>query len=285
MLSAKSLELYQERLKSKSLPLPDFHVVLGSGFGEALNSISSQWSLKDEIPFTEIPGLVGSTVKDHKGAYRIYQNSKNNKTIQVQMGRIHGYEGHSAKTVVQPVMLPRLCGVKNFILTNAAGGLLKSQVPGGAMIIQDHVNLTGQNPLIGPNPVHFNGTELGPRFPDMGNCYLPDWSKALKAELIKNQVQVTEGIYLGLLGPSFETHAEVRLFANWGMGAVGMSTVWESIALKHSGANLAGISLISNLGAGLSNTPLDHESIVETCRHSASKILAAILNFIVSTWS
>jgi purine-nucleoside phosphorylase len=200
------------------------------------------------------------------------------------MGRIHGYEGHSAKTVVQSVMLPRLCGVKNFILTNAAGGLLKNQVPGGAMIIEDHVNLTGQNPLIGPNPTDFKGAEIGPRFPDMGNCYLPKWREALKIELQKNQVQVTQGTYLGLLGPNFETHAEIKLFASWGMGAVGMSTVWESIALKHSGANLAAISLISNLGAGLTDSPLDHESIVETCRLSAGKILNAILNFIEAYW-
>lgn len=285
MLTAESLNIYQGRLKSNHLALPDFHIVLGSGFGEALNSLPTHWTLKDEIPFTDIPGLVGSTVQDHKGAYRIYQDSKTQKTIQVQMGRIHGYEGHSSKTVIQPVMLPRLSGVKNFILTNAAGGLLKGQVPGGAMIIEDHVNLTGQNPLIGANPTDFNGVALGPRFPDMGNCYLPAWRASLKAELLKNQVQVTEGVYLGLLGPNFETHAEVKLFASWGLGAVGMSTVWESIVLKHSGANLAAISLISNLGAGLSDSPLDHESIVETCRLSAGKILSSILTFIETHWS
>jgi len=280
MLTAKSLEIYQERLKSKSFPIPDFHIVLGSGFGEALSSISSNWSLQDEIQFTDIPGLIGSTIQDHKGTYQVFQDYRSKKVIQVQMGRLHGYEGHCAKTVVQPVMLPRLCGVKNFILTNAAGGLLKAQAPGGAMIIEDHVNLTGQNPLIGPNPMDFNGLALGPRFPDMGNCYLPEWRKALQFELEKNQVCVTRGTYLGLLGPTFETHAEVKLFGSWGIGAVGMSTVWESIALKHSGASLAALSLISNLGAGLSNSPLDHDTIVKTCRLSAGRILNSIFAFI-----
>lgn len=280
MLTSASLTTYQSFLTNARLPLPDFHVVLGSGFGQALQQLSSDWQCQAEIAFTEIPGLVGSTVQDHKGSYQVWQNQKSKKTVQFQMGRIHGYEGHSAKTVITPVMLPRIAGVKHFILTNAAGGLLANMVPGEAMLITDHVNLTGQNPLIGHNPQDLNHQDLGPRFPDMGNCYLSTWQNQLDQSLNQFKVRTSRGIYLGVLGPSFETHAEVKLFANWGMGAVGMSTVWEAIALKHSGAQLAGLSLISNLGAGLSPVSLDHETIVETCRQAAGNILKGLTHFI-----
>lgn len=280
MLTSASLSTYQSFLNQAQLPIPDFHVVLGSGFGQALQQLPADWQFKAEISFTEIPGLVGSTVQDHKGSYQIWQNQLNQKTVQFQMGRIHGYEGHSAKTVITPVMLPRLAGVKHFILTNAAGGLLPTMIPGEAMLITDHVNLTGQNPLIGPNPQNLSQQDLGPRFPDMGGCYQPEWQDQLGHSLSQYQVKTSRGVYLGVLGPSFETHSEVKLFANWGMGAVGMSTVWEAIALKHSGAKLAGLSLISNLGAGLSNTTLDHETIVETCRLAAGNILKGITHFI-----
>jgi purine-nucleoside phosphorylase len=279
-LCKESQNFYETQLHLEGISLPDFHIVLGSGFGEALKDLPPHWIFLKELNFNQIPGFVSSTVADHKGAYHLYRHEKTKQVVQIQLGRIHGYEGYHPKVVTQPVMLPRLCGVKKFILTNAAGGLLKNQNPGGAMIITDHVNLTGQNPLIGHNPTDFQGQDLGPRFPDMGQCYQPQWNQLLKKELLNNQVSVTEGIYLGLLGPSFETHAEVQLFASWGMGAVGMSTVWETIALKHSQAQIAGISLISNLGAGIGNTPLDHETIVETCRLSASSILKSILSFV-----
>lgn len=281
MVTQDSVQTYLGFLKQISSPLPDFHIVLGSGFGEALKALEPEWALLGELGFTQVPGLVGSTVQDHKGAYRVYRHLQSGAVVQFQMGRIHGYEGHSAKTVIQPVMLPRLAGIKNFILTNAAGGLLPHMEPGDAMIIQDHVNLTGQNPLIGQNPTDLNGTELGPRFPDMGNCYLKSWQKGLEQAIKAQGHRVTHGVYLGLLGPTFETHAEVRLYASWGMGSVGMSTVWEAIALKHSGAKLAGLSLISNLGAGLTDVVLEHENIVETCRSAAGKIILGVTQFVL----
>lgn len=280
MLNSDSLRAYDNFLKKIGASTPHVHVVLGSGFGEALITLNPEWNFMGEIGFSEIPGLVSSTVQDHKGAYRVYFNNRLNKTIQFQMGRIHGYEGHSSQTVIKPVLLPRLSGVSRFILTNAAGGLDKNMNPGDAMIITDHVNLTGHNPLIGENPKDTNNTPLGPRFPDMGNCYSTQNKNSFKKSLLHTGCQVHEGVYLGLLGPSFETHAEVKLFASWGLGAVGMSTVWETITLKHSGAQVMGLSLISNLGAGLSAQALDHESIVETCRKSASQIVNGIVHFI-----
>ncbi|MCX7674548.1 MAG: purine-nucleoside phosphorylase [Bdellovibrionaceae bacterium] len=282
MLTKDSIQTYENFLHSVGLnQAPHFHVVLGSGFGEALRFLSAtSWQLVGEIPFTALPGLKPSGVQDHKGSYQVYRHVSQGWTIQFQLGRIHGYEGHTPQQVVSPVMLPRQAGVKNFILTNAAGGLLREQQPGGAMVISDHVNLTGLNPLAGDNPVDVWGRPLGPRFPDLGNLYHLSWRQKLKQQLEAQNLNVTEGVYLGLLGPSFETHAEVKLFASWGMGAVGMSTVWEAIALRHSGATLAGVSLISNLGAGLSPQALDHEAIVATCRSSAGQIVKAIVNTI-----
>jgi purine-nucleoside phosphorylase len=280
MIEKKSVEQYQQSLRKLGSPLPTVHMVLGSGFGAAVDTLSSQtWELLGDIPFTDIPGLVQSTVQDHAGKYRLFKHRSTGKVVQFQMGRLHGYEGHETRAVVQTVMIPRVCGVENFLLTNAAGGLDRAMNSGDVMVIEDHVNLTGRNPLIGHNPVGPDGKELGPRFPDMGHCYRPEWRARLHTHLLAQGLGVHSGVYLGLLGPTFETHAEVRLYASWGMKAVGMSTVWETIALHHSGAKIAGLSLISNLGAGLSDQVLDHETILDTCRSSAAKILAGVNEF------
>lgn len=269
---AKSLSAYQDFLRQHSLPIPSWHVVLGSGFGTALDHFS--WEQAGELSFAELPALHKSTVQDHAGAYRFYR--RGNISICFQMGRLHGYEGHAAAAVARTVMIPRLAGVKDFLLTNASGGLNLSLKPGDVMLIRDHVNFTGQNPLTGPNPVALDGAELGPRFPDMGGIYDQTWRERLGRSCKAKGLNVHEGTYLGVAGPSFETPAEVKLFAAWGMQAVGMSTVWEAIALRHSGARLAGLSLISNHAAGLSSQPLDHETILKTSRASAAQIIGAL---------
>jgi purine-nucleoside phosphorylase len=273
MLQASSA--YRSYLERSSLPVPSLHVVLGSGFGAALESVP--WKKVGELSFTEIPGFPPSTVPDHAGCYRFYSHGK--KVISCQMGRLHGYEGHEAALVARTVMAPRLAGVENFILTNASGGLSREFLPGDVMLIRDHVNLTGRNPLVGENPVGEEGRELGPRFPDLSRLYDPEWRRALSGLCRQEGLRVHEGIYLGVLGPSFETPAEVRLYAAWGMHAVGMSTVWEAIALKHSGARVAGLSLISNHAAGMVEGSLDHLEILETCRASAARVLSALVNF------
>jgi purine-nucleoside phosphorylase len=254
---------------------PDLHVVLGSGYGAALESLGKiGWKKCGEVSFSQIPGLVSATVQDHAGKYSFYRH-ESGRTVCFQMGRLHGYEGHSSQDVVLTVMIPRLAGCKNFILTNAAGGLNKKFKPGHVMLIEDHVNITGQNPLLGPNQ-----SEIGERFPDMSKTYDKAWIKDLTKTLKKEKLGVHKGIYLGTLGPSFETPAEVKLYIRWGLDAVGMSTVWESIALTHSGARLAGISLISNPCAGLvPGLVLHHEKILATCRASAEKVVRGILAF------
>lgn len=274
----RSLDVYQSFLKKNSLGTPDFHVVLGSGFGAALDSFP--WAPAGDLSFTELTDFPPSTVPDHAGKYRFYRTPAG-KVVCFQMGRLHGYEGHEASVVAGTVMLPRLAGVKNFLLTNASGGLAADYRPGDIMLIRDHVNLTGRNPLTGHNPTHPSGEELGPRFPDMGNLYDREWRTRLEKLLRAEGLRAHQGVYLGVTGPSFETPAEVQLFAAWGLHAVGMSTVWEAIALKHSGARLAGLALISNPGAGLvEGMALDHLEILKTCRASASRVLAAVRVFI-----
>jgi len=267
------LSVFQEFLDQYSLPVPSYHIVLGSGYGSALSGFSWE-KVGDDLSFGDLPGFASSTVQDHAGAYRFYRKGKH--CISFQMGRIHGYEGHSAAAVVQPVMVPRLAGVKNFILTNAAGGLSVAHKPGDVMLIRDQVNLTGMNPLVGMNPRGVEGKELGPRFPDLAKLYDRSFRERMRKHCASQLLWVHEGVYLGLLGPSFETPAEIQLFSSWGLHAVGMSTVWEAIALAHSGARVGGISLISNLASGLGEGALDHSKILETCRASASSILRAI---------
>jgi inosine/guanosine/xanthosine phosphorylase family protein len=253
--------------------------VLGSGFGLALEdsaSFSSDWDLKGELKFSNVPGLVGATAPDHHGVYRYFQHRQSKKSIAFQMGRLHGYEGLPARQVVRTVMLPRMAGTSNFILTNAAGSLRTEWPVGSLMVIRDHVNLTGQNPLLGENPKDPNGKELGPRFPDLSHGYPADLRAKLKTKFTQNGIVTNEGVYLGLLGPNFETPAEIRLFAKWGLDAVGMSTVWESLSLNHSGAKVAGISLLSNLGCGLDNEPLNHDSVLKISRESSKKAVTSL---------
>lgn len=281
MVQQKSIDFLLGKYTAFNVKLPSAHVVLGSGFGQALDALpAGEWELKGEIGFGEVPGLTASTVPDHAGKYRVYLHKPSGKSVQFQMGRLHGYEGHAPRSIIQTVMIPRLCGIENFLLTNAAGGLDPKMNPGDVMIINDHVNMTGTNPLIGENPKWPDGREIGPRFPDMGNTYDPTWRLHLRTRLEKENLRVHEGVYMGLMGPVFETHAEVRLYAQWGMKAVGMSTVWEAIVLKHSGAKVAGLSLISNLGAGLTDQHLDHFVILETCRKSAAQIIAGVGGFL-----
>lgn len=276
----ESAGAYNETLKSAGLPVPSHHVVLGSGFGNAIQSLTQKgWQESLRIPFQDIPGLIAASVPDHAGAY-VLMKSPSGKLIQLQAGRLHGYEGLEPHVAIRPLLIARYAGVKKFILTNAAGGLDLSMKSGDAMLIVDHVNMTGKNPLVGHNPVWPDGQEVGPRFPDMGHLYEKSWRDSLQGELKKRGVATHEGIYLGLLGPTFETFAEVKLYAQWGMKAVGMSTVWESIAIRHSGAKVAAISLISNPGAGLTDQALNHEAIVETCRKSASVILESLMTAI-----
>ena len=261
--------------------VPFFHVVLGSGFKDALiQGLPSSFHMRGELPFSEIPGLHPSTAPGHSGKMVWVEHGPSKKVGVIQVGRLHGYEGLEPREVVNTVMFTRELGTEIYFVTNAAGGIDPSHTPGDVMIISDHINLTGKNPLYGPNPKNLDGIELGPRFPDLTNLYDREWKAAIKPKLCEQGLKVHEGIYMGVLGPTFETPAEVRFFRMAGSHAVGMSTVWETIALKHSGAKVFALSLISNVAAGLNANPeqeLDHFAILDACKSSSTHILKALL--------
>lgn len=277
----RSVELYQDFLKKNGLRIPDIHAVLGSGLGSSFvdSWIPKNWKWVADLDFKDLPAISSATAPGHPGIYRFFTEVSGGKTLCLQVGRLHGYEGLSAAEVTLSVIVPRLAGTVNFVITNAAGGLKLEWPIGSIMMIRDHVNFTGQNPLTGPVRTGMNAQPIGPRFPDLSRAWDREFTEELRKELGGAGLETYDGIYLGVAGPSFETPAEVRLFAQWGMGTVGMSTVWEAIALVHSGARVAGFSLISNLGCGLNpGVVLDHFAILESSKIAAEKVIAALFS-------
>lgn len=279
MSAARFLKSHHKRI---GIPTPEFHFVLGSGLSSAFSQlqIGKEWEEKPSLKFSDLPELIQSSAPGHTGLFRFFYHHKSKKSATFQVGRLHGYEGLDPQAVVQPVIQSLLAGTKNFILTNAAGSLNKSFKVGSVMLIEDHVNLTGKNPLIGPVPKDLEGKALGPRFPDMSATYDKDLLKSLRKACTKKKLKVHKGVYLGLLGPSYETPAEVRLFSKWGLGSVGMSTVWEAIALKHAGARLGGLSFISNMGCGLDKKPLRHEDVEKIGKKISGQLVESLFLFL-----
>jgi purine-nucleoside phosphorylase len=234
-------------------------VVLGSGLGAFAERLEGRIS----IPFEDIPGFARSTVEGHAGRLVLGQVSGVN--LAVQQGRFHYYEGYAMQQVMHPVRTFGQLGVKNVILTNAAGSLNAEMMPGSLMLIIDHLNLLGVNPLRGPNDVR-----LGPRFPDMTEVYDEEFRSITRKHAEQLSAErgharfLHEGVYCALSGPTYETPAEIRMYRMLGADAVGMSTVPEAIAARHMGLRVLGISCITNLAAGLSGQNINHEEVMET---------------------
>lgn len=238
----------------KSCPLvPRVGVVLGSGLGKFADSIGSAIALA----YADIPHFKAAGVAGHAG--RLVLGKVGPVSVAVLKGRIHYYEGHDIGDVVFPVRVLAKLGIQSLLLTNAAGGINPEFRPGDLMVIRDHINMMGINPLRG-----VNDERLGPRFPDMSAAYDPAFQEFIAAALGEIGRPVRRGIYLALNGPSYETPAEIRMFAALGADAVGMSTVPEAICARHMGLRVAGISCITNLAAGLSAQPLSHQEVTET---------------------
>jgi inosine/guanosine/xanthosine phosphorylase family protein len=287
MISSTSFSL-KKLFEKRGIKAPELHIVLGSGLAPAFSTSVPEDSVQAlaEIGFGEVEGLLPSSAPGHKGAFRIYLDKKTGKTFSFQMGRLHGYEGHSPQSVVQPLVQMALSGTSKFLLSNASGSLQPTFLPGSVMIIEDHVNLTGQNPLYGPNSVDEKGKPHGPRFTDMSRAYDESLNALLERTLKASKLSVHRGTYLGVNGPTFETPAEVKLFSKWGLGAVGMSTVWETMALNYLSRRVAGLSFISNLGCGLvSKQPLSHEEVEEEGRRIAPVLLKGIFEYAAATLS
>lgn len=235
-------------LKDKGITSPEFGLILGSGLGELAEEIKNPIS----IDYALIPNWGKSTVVGHAGKL-VYGELAGHQVLALQ-GRFHFYEGNAMEVVTFPVRVMKALGVTGLIVTNAAGGI--GYGPGTLMAISDHINFTGQNPLIGSNL-----DEFGPRFPDMSNAYTKDYRQTAHKVAEKLGIDLKEGVYLGVTGPTYETPAEIRAFQTLGASAVGMSTVPEVIVAAHSGLKVLGISAITNFAAGF-QSELNHEEVV-----------------------
>lgn len=241
-----------EFIKSKGITQVDFGLILGSGLGELATEIENPLL----ISYKEIPHFPVSTVVGHAG--QLVYGTLAGKKVLVMQGRFHYYEGYSMQEVTYPVRVMAALGIHSLVVTNAAGGVNTTFVPGDLMLITDHINYMGTNPLIGPN-----WDEMGPRFPDMSKAYDSEYRKKAIATARKRGLTLKEGVYMGFSGPTYETPAEVRFARTAGADAVGMSTVPEVIVAVHSGLRVLGISCITNLAAGMQQN-LNHAEVVET---------------------
>lgn len=239
-------------IREKTDFVPKVALVLGSGLG----AFAEKMEIQAEIPYEALPGFPVSTVAGHKGRF-LFGTIEGTKTV-IMQGRVHYYEGYDMEDVVLPVRIMQRLGAKILLLTNAAGGICPSFSPGTLMLISDHIASFVPSPLRGRNK-----EALGERFPDMSEVYTKKLRTLIKEVAKKADVPLSEGVYLQAPGPNYETPAEIRAFRALGADAVGMSTACEAMAARHAGMFIAGISCISNLAAGLSETPLSHKEVQE----------------------
>ncbi|SDN38863.1 purine-nucleoside phosphorylase [Alkalicoccus daliensis] len=232
---------------------PTIGLILGSGLGVLAEEITSPTVIK----YQDIPGFPSSTVAGHKGQLVI--GELEGKTVVAMQGRFHFYEGYDMSLVTLPVRVMKAIGVEKLIVTNAAGGINENFEAGNLMLIKDHINQFGTNPLIGKND-----DSQGVRFPDMSNAYSRELLDLAESAAEEQNVTVQKGVYVGTTGPSYETPAEVRMLRKMGGDAVGMSTVPEVIVARHSEIEVLGISCISNMAAGILDQPLTHDEVMET---------------------
>lgn len=249
-------------------PLPQLVVILGSGLGR----FGEEMAVETTIPYQEIDGFPHSTVTGHAG--RLLIGTIEKTPLICMQGRMHLYEGHSPAALTIPIRTLRMLGVDTMILTNAAGGIRPSFAPGTIMIIDDHINLSGCNPLVGPNDLAY-----GPRFFDMTEAYDPALRKALHAAGLAAGITTQSGVYVQLLGPNFETPAEIRMLARLGADAVGMSTVSECLVARHCGMRVAGLSVITNLAAGIASHLLTHQDTLVEAEKASDDVIRLLRHF------
>jgi purine-nucleoside phosphorylase len=256
-------------IRARSRLEPAIGIVLGSGLGAFAEQIADATT----IPFTDIPHFPKSTVPGHSG--RLVIGTLDGVPVAVMQGRVHAYEGYSSEEVTFPVRVLGLLGVKTLIVTNAAGGIRLDMKQGDLVLLSDHINFTGRNPIAGENDECF-----GPRFFDMTEAYSLRLRKLAVKAAEGEGISLAEGVYLCVLGPSFETPAEIRAFRAMGADLVGMSTVQEVIAARQMEIEIVGISCVTNLAAGIQPEPLSHEEVIETGHRVAAqftKLLTALI--------
>ena len=245
--------------------IPEIGIVLGSGLGDYANSLADAITM----PYGDLPHWPASRVIGHEG--KLVVGRTGGKTIAALAGRCHAYEGHDMATVTFAIRALALVGIRTLVLTNAAGGVNTGFSQGALMVIDDHINLMGVNPLVGTNDERF-----GPRFPDMTQVYSPRLRAIADRAGKAINLLLPHGIYVALLGPSYETPAEIRYLRTIGADAVGMSTVPEAIVARHMKLEVLGISCITNMAAGVLPQPLDHAEVMETARRIRGQFIALL---------
>jgi purine-nucleoside phosphorylase len=263
------LEALVEAVQGRTAITPRVAIVLGSGLGGLADAVENPVS----IPFDEMPGWPEATAPGHVG--RLLLGRLAGVQVVMLQGRFHLYEGNDPGLVVQPVLLFRQLGARIVVLTNAAGGVNPDYGAGTLMVISDHLNLTGRTPLLGRN-----ADGLGQRFPDLTDVWTPALRQRLHAAAAAEGVELAEGIYAGLLGPSYETPAEVRMLRTLGADAVGMSTVLEAVAARWVGLEVCGISLVTNPGAGYSGQPLTHAEVLAAGEDAGPRLAKVLERFV-----
>ena len=263
------LDALEAAVRERTDLVPTAGIVLGSGLGGLAEVVEDPVA----SPFDELPGWPEATAPGHAG--RLLLGRIGSTPVVLLQGRFHLYEGNDPGLVVQPVLLFRRLGARVVVLTNAAGGVHPEYGPGTLMIISDHINLTGRTPLIGAN-----ADEVGERFPDLVNAWSARLRERLRTAGRDEDVPLEEGIYAGLLGPQYETPAEVRMLRALGADAVGMSTVLECIAARWAGLEVCGVSLVTNAGAGYTGEPLTHEEVLAAGNEAGPRLARVIRRFV-----
>jgi purine-nucleoside phosphorylase len=270
-------EASAQLILSRTSLRPRIGLVLGSGLGSFADSLSDV----TRVPYSEIPSFPQSTAIGHAG--RMVIGKAGEVAVAAMQGRVHLYEGYSAQQVTFPIRVFGRMGVRAVILTNAAGGINLGYSQGALVLIRDHINLQGSNPLVGPNDDHF-----GPRFPDLTRAYSREYRAIGREEGQKLGLALHEGVYAAMLGPSYESPAEIEFLRRIGADLVGMSTVAEVIAARHMGLNVLAISCVTNMAAGILDQPLSHEEVMETgerVKTTFESLLRAVLPRIVGSLS
>lgn len=262
------LDALETRVRSESDLQPRLAMVLGSGLGSLADEIEDPVAIK----FEDMPGWPAPSVPGHSG--RLLLGRLRGVPVACLRGRLHMYEGLSERLVVEPALLMGRLGAPILLLTNASGGLNPAYGAGTLMVMSDHINLTGRNPLMG-----LNDDAMGPRFPDMSHVWDPELRDAIHAAGRAEDVELREGVYLGLTGPTYETPAEVRMMRGLGADAVGMSTVMEAMAAHWAGMRVCGVSLVTNAGAGLSPDPLTHDEVMEAADAAGPRLARVLGHF------
>ena len=266
---SESLDALEAAVRRHSHLVPTLGIVLGSGLGQLADDLTDATA----VPFADLPGWPAASAPGHAG--RLVLGHLDGVAVVCLQGRLHLYEGYSERLIVEPVLLMDRLGASRVLLTNAAGGIHAEWPAGTLMLVSDHLNLTGRNPLIGVAE-----DTLGPRFPDLVDAWSPRLRDVMRRAAAAEGIGLEEGVYAGLTGPTYETPAEVRMLRTLGADAVGMSTVLEAIAARWAGLELVGVSLVTNPGAGVTGMPLSHDDVLAVAAEAGPRFRALVRRFV-----